>query len=77
MIQGFSPPMRRLIRRRLSKALGTQAQLVSLQADQISGQAQGYCTAQGRLSRFRFSAGGRLLLLKPLLNLFRWDRSAA
>jgi hypothetical protein len=69
--------MRRLIRRRLSKALGTQAQLVSLQADQISGQPQGYCTAQGRLSRFRFSAGGRLLLLKPLLNLFRWDRSAA
>ena len=77
MIQGFSPPMRRLIRRRLSKALGTQAQLVSLQADQISGQPQGYCMAQGRMSRFRFSAGGRLLLLKPLLNLFRWDRSAA
>ena len=77
MIQGFSPPMRRLIRRRLSKALGTQAQLISLQADQISGQAQGYCTAQGRLTRFRFTAGGRLLLLKPLLNLFRWDRSAA
>ena len=69
--------MRRLIRRRLSKALGTQAQLVSLQADRLSGQAQGYCTAQGRLTRFRFTAGGRLLLLKPLLNLFRWDRSAA
>lgn len=69
--------MRRLIRRRLSRALGAQAEVVSLQRAGRDGQAQGYCTVQGRLSCFRVNAQGRLLMLRPLLNLFRWDRPAA
>ena len=77
MIQGFSPSMRRLIRRRLSRALGAQAEVVSLQRAGLDGHAKGLCAVQGRLSWFRVSAQGRLLMLKPLLNVFRWDRPAA
>ena len=77
MIQGISPSMRRLIRRRLSRALGAQAEVVSLQRAGLDGQAKGFCAVQGRLSCFRVNAQGRLLMLKPLLNVFRWDRPAA
>ena len=77
MIHGFSPSMRRLIRRRLSRALGAQAEVVSLQRAARDGQTTGLCAVQGRLSWFRVNAQGRLLMLKPLLNVFRWDRPAA
>ena len=77
MIQGFSPSMRRLIRRRLSRALGAQAEVVSLQRAGLDGQTKGFCAVQGQLSCFRVNAQGRLLMLKPLLNAFRWDRPAA
>ena len=76
MPQGISPSMQRLIRRKLSRVLGGQAQVISLKEIKRKGEWQGYCEVEGRLAQFRFIRGGRQLVVQPLLNVFRWDRSA-
>ena len=76
-MQGIPPPMQRLIRRKLSSALGAQAQLISLKRIKRTGEWQGYCAADGHLAQFRFIRGGRQLVVQPLLRCFRWDRSAS
>ena len=77
MPQGISPSMQRLVRRKLSRVLGGQAQVISLKEIKRKGEWQGYCEVEGRLAQFRFIRGGRQLVVQPLLNVFRWDRSAS
>ena len=76
MPQGISPSMQRLVRRRLSRVLGGEAQVISLKEIKRKGEWQGYCAVDGRLAQFRFIRGGRQLVVQPLLNVFRWDRVA-
>ena len=74
MNQGVSLPMQRLIRRRLSKALGGQVQLVSAQQGLGIANLNGYCVGAGQLWHFRFIRGGKELRLQPHLQLQRWER---
>jgi len=68
--------MQRLIRRKLSCALGGEAQVISLKEIKRKGEWQGYCEVEGHLAQFRFIRGGRQLVVQPLLNVFRWERAA-
>ena len=54
MPQGISPSMQRLVRRKLSRVLGGQAQVISLKEIKRKGEWQGYCEVEGRLAQFRF-----------------------
>jgi hypothetical protein len=77
MVPVISLAVKRLIRKRLSRAVGAQVELVSLQAAIGVGNFNGFLTANGKLARFCFTAGGERLQLLPQYQLFRWDRSVA
>ena len=68
---------KRLIRKRLSRAVGAQVQLVSLQAAGGGRNFSGFVAAEGKLARFSLSGEGKLLQLTPQFQFFRWDRAAA
>jgi hypothetical protein len=74
MNQSVSLPMQRLIRRRLSKALGGQVQLVSAQQGLGIANLNGYCVGVGQLWHFRFIRAGKELRLQPHLQFQRWER---
>ncbi len=74
MNQGVSLSMQRLIRRRLSKALGGQVQLVSAQQGLGIANLSGFCVRAGELLHFRFIRAGKELQLKPQLQFQRWER---
>jgi len=68
---------KRLIRKRLSRAVGAQVQLVSLHTAGGGGNFSGFVAAEGKLARFSLSGEGKLLQLTPQFQFFRWDRAAA